>query len=169
MKHNQTLLMIVLGYTLINILFYTHILNLNGGSSLIYVLIYPVFWILTIFIVSVLTYKRRKSWLSKQQKKSTIFFLIFCTPIPLLLLYYIIQPSTYLSSSGGFISKNGFAVKYETWDYSNGKIAIKKFYTNENEKDSLWIYFDRNGDTLKTENYKKNKLVNTKEYNKNIR
>lgn len=168
MKWNQTLLMIVLGYTLINILFYTNMLNINGGGSLIYVLIYPVFWLITIIIISVLTYNRRKSWLSKQQKTSTIFLFIFCTPIPLLIVYNLIQPSTYLSSSGGFKSENGFSIKYETWDYSNGKTAVKKFWKNE-DKDSLWIYFDKNGDTLKTENYKNNKLINTKEYNKNIR
>lgn len=168
MKWNQTLLKIAIGYSVINILFYTHILNLNGGSSLIYVLIYPLFWLLTIIIISALTYKKRKSWLSKQLKVSTIILLVFCTPLPLLICSSLIQSDIYRSSTS-YNSKNGKITKIETWDYTNGKTAIKKFWKNENIKDSLWIYFDKNGDTLKTEIYKNNQLLKIKEYNKNIR
>ena len=141
---------------------------MNGGSSLIYALIYPFFWLLTIITVSVLTYKKRKNWLSKQQKISTIILLVFCTPLPFLTFSSLIQPDIYRASTW-YYSKNNQAIKIETWDYSNGKIAIKKFWKNNNAKDSLWIYFDKNGDTLKTEFYKENQLIKTKEYKKNIR
>ena len=84
-------------------------------------------------------------------------------------------------SGTGFNPKNRITIKNEIWNYNNGKTAIIKYWKINVEnymgngdddrfkKDSTWIYFDKDGDTLKTETYKDDQLIITTKRDKNAR
>ena len=174
MKWNIKLTWIAIGYILINILFAWHASTMTGGTSLIYVLIFPSLWLITIIAVGILTYRKRKGWFKKEIRFSTIVLLLFCTPIPLLVFTELTKPEMTRAGSG-YNPKNGRTYKTETWTFKPGVLAIKKYWVLETEdwiradesgfkKDSTWIYFDKNGDTLKTEKYLDDKLIESKEY-----
>ena len=68
-------------------------------------------------------------------------------------------------------------IKSEHWNYNSGELAAKKYwkrigaktYEDEDEgfkKDSTWVYFNKKGDTIKTETYKDDKIIATKSYKK---
>jgi hypothetical protein len=153
---------------------------MNGGSSMIYIFIFPIFWILTILIACFWSYKQKDIWFRKDIKPSSIILLFFCTPIPLFIFGGLLKPETYRAGTG-FTTKSGATIKNETWVYNNGKLAIEKYWKinienyNGNgdednfKKDSTWIYIEKNGDTLKTETYKDNQLITTSENKKNTR
>ncbi|RMG78755.1 MAG: hypothetical protein D6707_09375, partial [Bacteroidetes bacterium] len=160
---------IAIGFILVNILFFFFSSTMRGGTSLIYVIIFPVFWGITLIAVSILAFKNRKTWFEKSISLSTIILLIFCTPLPLLVFAELIKPK--ISRSGtSYWSEDGETLKTETWIYKPGQIAAKKYWTLETEnwteksedefkRDSIWVYFDKNGDTLKTEYYENDKLI----------
>lgn len=61
----------------------------------------------------------------------------------------------------------GKRLKMERWEYENGQIYVDKYFTADSiaertvgeeafKKDSMWIYRDESGDTLKIEKYKNN-------------
>jgi hypothetical protein len=172
MKWNTTLMWFTFGFIVINSLFYLHLSSMNGGSSMIYVFIFPIFWLLTIFVVGFWSYKQRYILFEKDIRTSSFILLFFCTPIPIFLLGALLRPEMYRASTG-FITKNGTTIKSEEWVYNNGKLAIRKYWkiniANYNgngdddsfKKDSTWIYLEKNGDTLKTETYKDNQLIIT--------
>lgn len=180
MKWNITLTWFTLGFILTNFLFYLHISTMNGGSSIIYIFIYPIFWLLTILIAGLWSYKQRHFWFKKDVKTSSFILLFFCTPVPIFLFSALIRTEMYCASTG-FTPKNGETIKSETWVYNNGKLAIRKYWKinienyNGNgdddsfKKDSTWIYLKKDGDTLKIETYKDNQLIETLEKNKNAR
>ena len=171
MKWNKTLTYFAIGFLLINFLFSENMETLNGGKAMIYIFIYPLFWILTLIIVGVLTYKNRKKWLNKEMKISTIILLICCSPISILIFSTLTKPEIQLSGTG-YNPKNGITIKTETWNYNSGQTAIRKFWKinsenwtgySENEylKDSIWTYYTKEGEILKTEKYKNNELIET--------
>jgi hypothetical protein len=45
---------------------------------MIYIIIFPLFWIITLITVGVLAYKNRKEWFGKEMKVSTIILFILC-------------------------------------------------------------------------------------------
>jgi energy-coupling factor transporter transmembrane protein EcfT len=159
MKINKTLSIIAIIYLTINLLFYLHASSLNGGSSMGYIFIFPAFWIITLVTVIVLAIKYRNTWFKKKYLLSTLIALFFCTPVAISIITLIGRPSSYLAVSG---SNNGKS--FEEWNYYNGKPAIFKYWTN-GVKDSIWVYLNKKGDTTKTEAYKNDILVRTKNYN----
>ena len=171
MKWNQKLTWIATGFFLVNILFAWHASTMTGGTSLIYAIIFPVFWGLTLIAVGILTFKYRKTWFEKNMRLSTIVLLIFCTPLPLLAFTELTKPEMTRSGTD-YWPKDGKTLKTETWIYKPGQIAVKKYWTLETEnwteksedefkRDSTWVYFDKSGDTLKTEQYRNDKLIKT--------
>lgn len=87
---NDTLLYISIAYFFINIAFFFHMTTMNGGGSMIYVFILPIFWLTTIIGVSIFAYNQRKLLFEKSRKKISIILLILCTPFPYLILGQII-------------------------------------------------------------------------------
>lgn len=171
MKIKRTLLSIAIIYNIINFLFWQHILTMPNATSMIYIIIFPVFWIITIIIVTILTFKNKLIWFKKEYKLSTIIGLFFCTPIFFLFVRSINTPESYRASSS-YISKMGYTIKRERWIYNNGEQVIKYWKSDtENcntcdttsfKKDSTWIYFNKKKDTIKIEIYKNGKLVNVR-------
>lgn len=171
-KWNIELTWFALGFILINFFFYLHASSMNGGGSMIYIFIFPSFWILTLLILALWGYNQRHCWFKENLRTSSFILLFFCTPIPLFVFSSLIRPEMYCSGTG-YNSKNGFTIKDETWNFNNGNTAIIKYWKINIEnyrgngdddrfiKDSTWIYFKKNGDTLKTETYKDNQLIKT--------
>jgi|TARA_B110000027_G_C16092247_1_gene289025 hypothetical protein len=176
MKWNKTLSIIALFFLIINFLFTKNAETLNGGRAMIYIFIFPLFWIGTLITVGVLAYKKRKKWFSSELRISTIILLALCSPLSILGFSYLTKPEIYLSGTG-YNPKNGITIKTETWNYNSGKTSVRKFWKintenysgyeeNEYKKDSIWIYYNKNGDTLKIEKYKNDKLIEIKETKK---
>ncbi|WP_282124725.1 hypothetical protein [Algibacter mikhailovii] len=176
MKLNKTLLFIAIGFLIINVFFFKNAETLNGGRAMIYIFIFPLFWIATLITVGILAYKNRKEWFSKEMKISTIFFMILCTPISIWGFSSLTRLEIELIGTG-YNPKNGITIKSETWNYNSGQTAIIKFWKIDTEnwasndekdfkKDSVWVYLDKKGDTLKIEKYKNDQLIERTEYKK---
>src|SRR5665647_320643 len=97
----------------------------------------------------------------------SILSLLFTTPIPAIAFYYLTHPTPEIRSDGMMTNTiNGKVYKMETWEKTSThkKFADKLFVADSAQeamygdkaykKDSTWIYFDDNGDTLKLEYYK---------------
>ena len=176
MKLNKTLLFFALGFLIINIFFLKNSETLNGGRAMIYIFIFPLFWILTLITVGILAYRNRKEWFNKEMKISTIILLILCSPLSFLGFSSLTRPEMHLIGTG-YNPRNGITIKSETWNYNSGQTAIRKFWKldtenwsiyddSEYKKDSTWIYFNKEGDTLKIEKYKNDQLIEKKEFKK---
>ena len=87
---NDTLIYITVAYFFINTAFFFHMTSMNGGSSLVYVIILPIFWLLTIIIVGIFAYNQRKILFEKERKKTSIILLTLCTPFPYIIIGQII-------------------------------------------------------------------------------
>lgn len=159
MKLNYTLLWITIIFIFINILLAWDMSNCTGGTSLIYVLIFPLFWGITLVIVGVLSYIKRKVWFQEQIKFSTIILIFLCTPF-LPLVYSKITEPDIVRSGTSYFTQNREHYRRENYVYYNiYKQARIEFWVRDNAqsslylKDSIWVYFDRNGDTLKKVHY----------------
>ena len=159
MKLNKTLLIIVIGFLIINLFFFKNSETLNGGRAMIYIIFFPLFWIGTLIAVGILAYRNRKEWFSKEMKISTIIFLILCIPLSIWGFSDLTRPEIRLIGKG-YNPRNGITIKTETWNYNSGQTAIRKFWKLETEKwtgydeseykkDSIWVYYDKKGDTFK--------------------
>lgn len=162
MKITRTLTIIAIAYLLTNLLFFWHASTLNGGASMGYIFIFPFFWACTIILVIILSIKNRKQWFQRRQLFSTLIALFFCTPISISLIALVVRPASYLASSGSN-QNSGSTISFEEWNYYNGKQAITKYW-KDGQKDSVWVYFDKKGDTMLTETYKGDSLINKKSY-----
>lgn len=169
MKVNITATLIAVIYNIINFLFWLHISAMPNATSMVYVFIYPCFWIITLIIVGVLAYRNKRVWFTKAYKASTIIALFFCTPFPFIWFKAIAAPSTYLVSTG-FSTKDGHTIKSEEWVYNTGGLNVIKYWkadeANCNDCDSshfkpygVWVYLGKKKDTLRIETYKNGKLI----------
>lgn len=77
MKINKTILSIAIIYNLINFLFWEHIKIMNNATSMIYLLIFPIFWIISIIILIILALKNKSNWFNVNYKITTIISLFF--------------------------------------------------------------------------------------------
>jgi len=170
MKTNKVIWFIAIIYNLINLLFWTHINNMPDATSMIYVVVYPAYWILTIVLFVILAIRNRFTWFSKSHILSTIILFILCTPLPFMAIVNLNSPTSYKSSTG-FLLRNNYTIKYESWFYYSGTLQVIKYWrankpncqscdSSAFRKDSIWIYFNKSGDTVKIETYKNDKLIN---------
>ncbi len=132
MKLNKTLLIIAIGFLIINVLFFKNSETLNGGRAMIYIIIFPLFWIVTLITVGILAYRNRKEWFNKEMKISTILFMILCTPLSIWGFSALTKPEIQLSGTG-YNQRNGITIKSETWNYNSGETAIRKFWKLDSE------------------------------------
>jgi heme/copper-type cytochrome/quinol oxidase subunit 2 len=89
LKWNENLIYTFLTYLFINGAFIFHATTLNGGSSLGYVYILPIFWLIAIIIIGIFAYSKRKILFEKNTKRTSILLIILCTPIPYIILVQI--------------------------------------------------------------------------------
>lgn len=169
MKINTTATSVAVVYNIINFLFWLHISTMPNATSMVYMFIYPCFWVITLIIMGIMGFRNKAIWFSKTYKVSTIIALFFCTPFPFIWVKAIEAPSTYCVSTG-FSTQDGHTIKSEEWVYRTGGLNVIKYWkadeSNCNDcdsthfkKDSTWIYLGKKKDTIKIEVYKEGKLI----------
>jgi hypothetical protein len=175
LKLNRLLLIVALAYLLFNGLFYWQLTAAENSVSLAYILLGPIVWLITFVIVIVLCLRHRSVWFRRDILLSTLIGIILCTPLVPLGALYLMGPDSHMDSTG-YDSRPGYMIKIEHWNYNSGEPAAKKYwkragdgkrYDDEDEgfkKDSTWTYFNKKGDTIKTETYHNDSLVKTKVY-----
>ncbi len=165
MKTNKALLFFFIVYSLITI-YFIYDIQRDQSASLGYVFIFPVFWILAGIALGLLF------WIKKIKLKSAtdVFLLIFSTPIPLLLIFFIHSslPSSSLITSSFEYNKKGHRHREVRYDYSSGgqtqrtEYYVSKDFVTDSEyfpkndvwlKDSIWTYYNKDGTIEKTEDY----------------
>ncbi len=154
------LLVFAFFYNAITLLFIYNI-NVNQSSSLGYIFIFPIFWIIA--GISIFVYIRADK--IKINNFLEIIVLGLSTPIPLfvvLFIWHFLSPSSNVNSTYEY-EKNGFQHKEIEYAYSNLKTERKEYYISTGygwEKDSIWEFYSKDGKVIKTENYMKNKYRN---------
>lgn len=164
---------------LLTLALYCYVTGLPAGSGmdLLYIIIaMPAIWLTTIIVAIIIINAKGKSLFQKPVLGWTILTLPFTTPIPAVALYYLTNPTPETRRDGEMIyTSNGRVYKLETWERTSDhkKFAHKYFVADsaqvalygdkEYKKDSIWVYFDTNGDTLKLDYYKDNSLIMTKQ------
>ena len=155
MKWNYTLTWIALAYILVNFLFAWDMSTSTGGTGLIYVLLFPAFWILAAIGITIWSYKKRATWFQKKMRFSTIILLLLCTPLLPLLYSKLSEPETARSGTSYFTENEKNYRRERYVYYGTAQQARIEFWvknTGSNPlyiEDSNWVYFDRTGDTLK--------------------
>ena len=173
MKINIVAILIAILYNIGNILMWQHIKTMPDASSMIYLIIYPCYWIIAVVIIAIIALKNKLRWFQSSYKFSTILALLFCTPIPFFVLRAVEAPS-YYGAMDRFEYKGNYTEKIEQWNYNGGGVYVIKYWrankpncescdTSLFKRDSTWVYF-KGKDTLKVEVYKIGKLVSEKDY-----
>lgn len=164
MKTSKTLIAFCIVYNIITFYFISNIQQ-DQSASLGYVVIFPVFWIISGIILGVLF------WLKKASLKTfwDKLLLFLSTPFALLIPFLIISnlPSSRLITSSSEYNKNGHRHREIHYDYSVGQAQRIEYYISKDIvtdsipfpetdiwlKDSIWTYYNKDGTIQKTENY----------------
>jgi hypothetical protein len=151
------LLVFALFYNVIT-LFFVNNINPDESSSLGYLFIFPIFWIIA--GISIAIYIRTdKIKITNYLEK---IVLGFSTPLPFfifLIIWHSISPTSHINSSSEY-EKNGLKYKKIEYTYSNLKLERKEYYISNGYdwvKDSIWEFYSKDGAIIKKENYMKNK------------
>lgn len=136
-------------------------MNSDQSASLGYLFIFPIFWIVA-GIILIFSIK-----LNKIKIKGFLDNLIlsFSTPLPLfifLLIWHLLSSSSHINSTYEY-DKGGLRFREIEYVYSNLKIERKEIYTSRGygwNKDSIWVYYDKDGKIIKKENYTQKKVNN---------
>lgn len=181
MTHLRPLIIIAIIANVLTGALYNYAASQPGGTgaSLAFIVLWmPAVWITTIILTIIITLRKRKTLFESSKTKWTIMALLFCTPIPLYLIYQLTHPTPEtLRSGSSYRSTDGKIFKSENWyytpDYRQKYVdmyfiadSLDKKATGENafKRDSIWIYFTKTGDTLKVEKYMDGQLISSKQY-----
>lgn len=174
----RPLLFIAIIANFLTIILYVYTESQPGGTgmSMYFTLFWmPAVWLTSITLTIVIGIIKRRKLFNGQITKWTLLTMLFATPIPILALSIATATKNYRDSTA-IIHKDGKAYITETWTNRNSlKRTIEKHYVADSAqdtnypnqpyvKDSTWIYFNDNGDTLKVEYYRNDKLISTKFY-----
>jgi len=182
MTQLRPLIIIAILANLLTIGLYNYAANQPGGSgiAMLFALVWmPALWLTAIVASIIISIIKRKHLFQKPIAHWTLLTLIFTTPIPAIAFYYVTHPTPEIRSDGMETNTiNGKVYKTEFWERTatHKKFADKRFIADSAQealygdkaykKDSTWIYFDNNGDTLKLEYYKDDSLIATKQLKK---
>jgi hypothetical protein len=151
-------------YTTITLIFFLNIYS-DQSASLGYALMFPWLWTIGAILLGGLLYWQKITIKSK----SDWVTLTFATPIPTFLFMFIGFSMTERPASTYEYGKGGHRHRIVTYEYKNGQTKRTEFYkskdtvTEENPfptsdtwiKDSVWVYYDTDGQIEKTEDYQK--------------
>lgn len=142
-------------------LFFIYNIYKDESSSLGYLFIFPIFWIIA--GISIVIYIRTdKIKISNYLEK---IVLGFSTPLPFfifLIIWHSISPASHINSTWER-ERNGLKYKKVEYTYSNLKPERTEYYVSSGYgwvKDSIWEFYSKDGKILKRENYMKNKYRN---------
>ncbi len=125
MKTSKTLIAFCIVYNIITFYFISNIQQ-DQSSSLGYVIIFPLFWIIAGIILGVLFWLKKASLITLWDK----LLLFFSTPFPLLISFLIISnlPSPRLITSSSEYNKNGHRHREIHYDYPVGQTQRIEYY-----------------------------------------
>jgi hypothetical protein len=163
----QRIIYLALAANLLTLVFWFFGLGLPGENLkgwLVFMFALPFIWVTCLILLIVFAYKGRKELFRRQVLKWTIPCILFCTPLPMGIIYFeLLLPDTYLAERDSLNNE-----RHEEWVFrSNNKLAVNKYYLPGNDKpsdknrDSTWTYYNKAGDTVKIEKYKNGKLIST--------
>ena len=166
MKINKRLLTFFVLYALVTI-YFIYDIKRDQSSSLIYLYIFPVFWLLG-GIILVLLFWFKKIRLQSSGDKVLLFF---STPLPIWIVFFIfmLSQSSKLITSSYEYNKGGHRRREVQYQYQSRQTQRTEFYTSKdtvNEsnpfpqndvwlKDSTWTYYKEDGTIDKVEDYSK--------------
>ena len=155
MNPNPVLIIFAVIFNIITGIFILNIIN-DQSSSLGYLYIFPIFWIISGIILSLLSKRKIVNFAGITNK--ILFF--FSTPLALISFYFLyvqLTDAKYISGSREY-DKGNYRYKEVTYEYEvAGQNQRKEFYILKNgwEKDSIWTYYNKDGSIKKTEDYRK--------------
>jgi hypothetical protein len=178
----RPLLIIAVIANLLTIALYSYAASQRGGSgmAMLFGLVWmPVLWLLSIVATIIIAIIKRKNLFQKHILIWTVLTILFATPIPAIAFYYSTHPTPETRSygmEGNTINGKAYKTEFREWTSTHRKFAYKYFVADSAQeatygdkaykRDSTWIYFDNNGDTLKLEYYKNDSLIATKQSRK---
>jgi len=133
-----------------------------GVPFVVGVLWLSALWLVTMVITGIVLRINRRTLFEPAMRKWTLVSALFCTPLPAIALFFLLgrNPEIYCGDIHT-VFENNKAYKTESWyRRSTGKRYMIKRYVSEVpgseifKKDSIWVYFDEQEDTLKVEVYK---------------
>jgi hypothetical protein len=177
MKLSRILFLVALSANSVTLIAYYWVMNQpsSSGAGMIYVLfIFPGIWIAFVVIAIALAVSLRNKTGPDSSALRIIAF-ICCTPFPILSIAfgkYLMEnraPSLFTQS---LAYRDHVAYKSETWTALDSAEYVQMFFTADStelalqgesafKKDSVWIYLDKQNDTLKVEFYRDDVLVRT--------
>lgn len=155
MKPNPVLIIFAIIFNIITGIFILNIIN-DQSSSLGYLYIFPIFWIISGIILSLLSKQKFVNFVGITDK--ILFF--FSTPLALIFFYFLYVQSTdakYIIGSREY-DKGNHRYKEVTYDYEvAGQNQRTEFYILKDgwTKDSIWTFYNKDGRIKKTEDYRK--------------
>lgn len=139
-------------------LFFIFNMYQDESSSLGYLFIFPIFWIIAGILIAVYI-RADKIKINNYLER---FVLGFSTPIPFfvfLFIWHTFSPSSQINSTSEY-EKNGLKHQEIEYTYSNLKKERTEYYISSGYgwvKDSIWVFYTKDGKILKKVNYMKNK------------
>ncbi|HVY73493.1 MAG TPA: hypothetical protein VG890_01605 [Puia sp.] len=179
MKSLRTLILVAIAANLLTLILYNYAASQPGGSGMAMLFTFvwmPAIWLSTIIAAIIILITGRRYLFQKSVLVWTCLTIVFTTPIPAIAFYYVTHPTPEIRSYGMSTNTiNGKIYKTEFWERTatHKKFAYKQFVADSARevlygykayiKDSIWVYFDDNGDTLKLEYYRNDSLIGTKQ------
>jgi hypothetical protein len=152
-KEITFLIIFCIVYYIINAALYISMSN-AGSSALEYVIVFfPIFWIIASILLFILI-KLLKIRLHNIGRK----ILVICST-PLLCILFVIINAIYQPPPPEYKYHDSDKKRQKEviYFYKSGKVERKEFYKRKDrfdwEKDSIWIYYDRRGQIIRTEQY----------------
>ena len=179
MTELRPLIIIAIFANLLTLALYNYAASQPGGSGvgLAFIILWmPAVWLTSIIATTIISIRKRKSLFEKPLLAWTLLTLFFTTPVPAIALYILTHPTPETRREGRATSTIGGKVyKTEFWirTRTHNKFVDKRFVADSSQevlfgdkaykKDSDWVYFDDDGDTLKIEYYKNDSLISTQQ------
>jgi hypothetical protein len=178
MRQLRPLIFIAVTANSLTLILYSYAASQPGGTGIfMYFILFwmPAVWLTSIIATVVIAIIKRKKLFHGQIFKWTLLTMLFATPLPILALMYLISSKDYREGTS-VNHKDGKVYITETWaNRSNYIRTLEKHFTADSiqertygeksyKKDSSWIYFESNGDTIKIEYYKNDNLISTKQF-----
>ncbi len=140
----------------------TYFSNLGQGMAIMAAIVLPIYVVVFSIFIAIIVYLKRKSYFQKEIIFSTLFLLLFCTPIPHMIFWSVSQPSVRTMEEGSLLPDDSF-LKTET-DVRKGKVIAVRYWISKPGrtqllKDSTWVTYNGEGDTVKVEKYHHGKLL----------
>ena len=174
MRLNKSLLIYTILFNVVNgLLFVFATTNPGGEVGMQMYFGFIFFYIIGLIGLIVIGIRIRK----ELGQPRNLILAFFSTPIPTIIIVNILLRTigTENGARSGmtmYIYKDGKRVKMERWEYPNHQTYVDKYYSADSTKelihgesaflkDSTWIYFSKDGDTLKKEKYKDGQLIAT--------